>query len=98
ATGPAHARARDRPRERGSRRSRRTAALSGPEPRRQRAARHSAVIRYRAAWVVPIAEPPIRDGWVAIDHGRVVATGRPSPGSREGERDLGQVALLPGLV
>ena len=31
------------------------------------------LIRYRAAWVLPIAAPPIRDGWVAVDRGRIVA-------------------------
>ena len=30
---------------------------------------------YRAAWVLPIAGPPIRDGWVAVDGGRIVAYG-----------------------
>jgi cytosine/adenosine deaminase-related metal-dependent hydrolase len=53
----------------------------------------------RAAWVCPITRPPIADGWVAIDDGRVVATGAvlrdaPAPVSR----NLGRVAILPGLV
>jgi 5-methylthioadenosine/S-adenosylhomocysteine deaminase len=30
---------------------------------------------YRAAWVLPIAGPPIRDGWVAVDRGRIVGVG-----------------------
>ena len=33
------------------------------------------MVRYRAAWVLPISGPPIRDGWVDVDHGRVVACG-----------------------
>lgn len=33
------------------------------------------VIVHRAAWVLPIAAPPIRDGWVAVDNGRIVAVG-----------------------
>ena len=33
------------------------------------------MIRYHAAWILPIGEPPIRDGWVAVDRGRVVALG-----------------------
>jgi len=66
------------------------------------------LIRYHAAWVLPIAAPPIRDGWVAVERGRIVAVGGPSqdpagagphdvrhPDSVE---DLGAVALLPGLV
>jgi aminodeoxyfutalosine deaminase len=56
------------------------------------------LIRYRARWLVPICEPPIRDGWVAIDRGRIVASGRPGPGDTQGETDLGDVAVLPGLV
>ncbi len=32
---------------------------------------------FRAAWVLPIARPPIRDGWVAVDDGRIVALGGP---------------------
>ena len=61
------------------------------------------MIRYRAAWVLPIVEPPIRDGWVVVDGGRVVAVGRPGPAdvrpdSRDTEVDLGSVALMPGLV
>jgi cytosine/adenosine deaminase-related metal-dependent hydrolase len=56
------------------------------------------LIRYHASWVLPIADPPIRNGWVAIDRGRVAAfgrSGRDEPGAR---RDLGSVAILPGLV
>jgi cytosine/adenosine deaminase-related metal-dependent hydrolase len=56
------------------------------------------LIRYRAAWLVPIGEPPIRDGWVAVERGRIVALGRPAPGDTQGERNLGSVAILPGLV
>ena len=61
------------------------------------------MIRYHAAWVLPIAEPPIRDGWVAVERGRVVAVGRRGPGDAHGESgveeiDLGHVAVLPGLV
>ena len=59
------------------------------------------MIRYHAAWILPIGEPPIRDGWLAVDRGRVVALG--SAGRRvldDGARevDLGEVAILPGLV
>ncbi len=54
--------------------------------------------RYRASWVLPIAEQPIKDGWFAVDRGRIVATGRPSANRSEPEIDLGEVAVLPGLV
>ncbi len=76
----------------------RAAELSRAQPLRQAAARHLPLIRYRARWLVPICEPPIRDGWVAIDRGRIVAYGRPAPGDTQGELDLGDVAILPGVV
>jgi cytosine/adenosine deaminase-related metal-dependent hydrolase len=53
------------------------------------------VIVYRAAWVLPIAAPPIRAGWVAVDGGLLVDVGR---GPRSDATDLGDVALLPALV
>ncbi len=56
------------------------------------------MVRYRAAWLLPISEPPIRDGWIAIDRGRIMATGRRSANRSEPEIDLGAVAVLPGLV
>lgn len=58
---------------------------------------------YRAAWVLPIARPPIRDGWIATEDGRIVALGargdaRPS-GEGDGHvTDLGSVAVMPALV
>jgi aminodeoxyfutalosine deaminase len=59
------------------------------------------MIRYHASWILPISEPPIRDGWLAVDRGRVVALG--AAGKRvlvDGARvvDLGDVAVMPGLV
>src|SRR6185436_659486 len=56
------------------------------------------MISYRAAWVLPIGAPPIRDGWVTVHNGRVVGVG---PGMHVGngrDEDLGRVAVLPGLV
>ena len=60
------------------------------------------MITYRARWVLPIASPPIRNGWVAVDNGRIEAVGKdrrsvPRPSSAA-DVDLGRVALLPGLV
>lgn len=55
------------------------------------------MIRYRASWVLPIAGPPIREGWIAIDRGRIGALGHRGA-SDEAGRDLGHVAVLPGLV
>jgi aminodeoxyfutalosine deaminase len=56
------------------------------------------LIRYHASWVVPVSEPPIRDGWIAIDRGRIVALGRRPPADHLREAHLGHVAVLPGLV
>ena len=63
------------------------------------------MIRYHASWVLPIAEPPIRDGWIVTDRGRIVAYGRygavtPNVAAHDesGEEDLGNAAILPGLV
>jgi cytosine/adenosine deaminase-related metal-dependent hydrolase len=55
------------------------------------------LIRYRASWVVPIAGPPIRDGWVGIEDDRISGVGHAATSSAD-DRDLGRVAILPGLV
>ncbi len=53
----------------------------------------------RAAWVCPVATPPLKDGWVAVRAGRVtgVGAGPEAPPAARVEH-LGDVALLPGLV
>jgi cytosine/adenosine deaminase-related metal-dependent hydrolase len=57
------------------------------------------MIRYHAAWILPISEPPIRDGWIAVDRGRIAAMGRPAAsGIGDRDVDLGRVAVMPGLV
>ena len=63
------------------------------------------MIVHRAAWVLPIAAPPIRNGWVAVDRGTIVGVGGPglseSPlGRVEGSSDAAAElrAILPGLV
>jgi aminodeoxyfutalosine deaminase len=53
---------------------------------------------YRAAWICPIVAPPIRDGWIAVRAGRIDALGSPGQPPPEAARDLGRVAILPGLV
>ncbi len=50
----------------------------------------------RARWVLPVAGAPIAHGWVAVQGGRVRAVGHGRPPAPA--RDLGDVALLPGLV
>jgi cytosine/adenosine deaminase-related metal-dependent hydrolase len=47
-----------------------------------------------AEWVLPIVQPPIRQGYVSIAGGQVVAVGQ---GVSDGV-NLGRVALLPALV
>ena len=50
----------------------------------------------RARWILPVTGPPLRDAWVSVSDGRVAAVGEgraPGPVT-----DLGDVALLPGLV
>jgi len=54
---------------------------------------------YRAAWVVPIDRAPIKDGIVTVADGKVISVREPGTGNREPEvRDLGRVAILPGLI
>src|SRR5947207_3446557 len=56
------------------------------------------MIRYHAAWVVPIEGEPIKDGWVTVDRGRVVALGRRAANDATPGVELGDVAVMPGLV
>ena len=58
---------------------------------------------YRAAWVLPIVAPPIREGWILTGGGRIVAVGaagdpRPPGAHGAAEVDLGEVAVMPALV
>jgi cytosine/adenosine deaminase-related metal-dependent hydrolase len=53
------------------------------------------VIRFRADWVLPIADTPIRSGWVGVDGGRIAAVGSEPIAD---VIDLGRVVILPGLV
>ena len=51
---------------------------------------------HRARWALPIDRPPLAGGWVESENGRIVriGDGKP-PGPAD---DLGDVAILPGLV
>jgi aminodeoxyfutalosine deaminase len=51
--------------------------------------------RYRAAWLLPISDDPVRDGWVAVENGRIVASGSDTAPA---VIDLGNVVILPALV
>lgn len=50
---------------------------------------------FRAEWVLPITDDPVRDGWVAVDSGRITGVGKDSSADAI---DLGKVAILPALV
>ena len=51
----------------------------------------------RARFVYPVDRPPIENGVVTIDGERIIAVGA-APAAGAVVRDLGEVALLPGLV
>jgi cytosine/adenosine deaminase-related metal-dependent hydrolase len=53
------------------------------------------MLRYRAAWVLPIGLPPIRGGVVSIERDVITSVAPYEGGEVE---DLGSVAILPGLV
>jgi cytosine/adenosine deaminase-related metal-dependent hydrolase len=55
---------------------------------------------FRARWVLPVARPPIRDGWVAVEGGRIVAIGGPGdqPPAADETHVLESTVILPGLV
>jgi cytosine/adenosine deaminase-related metal-dependent hydrolase len=56
------------------------------------------MVHYRASWIVPVSDPPMRDAWIAVDRGRVAALSRRGPSDGSREVDLGDVVVLPGLV
>jgi cytosine/adenosine deaminase-related metal-dependent hydrolase len=60
------------------------------------------VTRYHAQWVVPISRPPIADGTVVVEAGRIAYVG-PRAGAPAGPGtgdavELGAAVLMPGLV
>jgi cytosine/adenosine deaminase-related metal-dependent hydrolase len=54
----------------------------------------------KAAWVLPIVGPPIRDGVVRVDGQRIAEVGSVAtlPPGGEAVTDLGAAVLLPGLI
>ncbi|MEO1498309.1 MAG: amidohydrolase family protein [Planctomycetota bacterium] len=52
---------------------------------------------YRARVVFPVAAPPIEDGVVVVESGRIARIGRQAPAGVDVE-DLGDTLLLPGFV
>jgi cytosine/adenosine deaminase-related metal-dependent hydrolase len=53
------------------------------------------VTTFTAAWVLPISAPPIRNGFVTLEAGRITAVGDRVPSD---VAPLGNVAILPALV
>jgi aminodeoxyfutalosine deaminase len=56
------------------------------------------MVHYHAAWIVPVTGPPMRDAWVTVDRGRIVGTARRQPAFSDREIELGDAAIMPGLV
>ena len=59
------------------------------------------MVVHRADWVLGIASPPVRGGWVAVDSGRIVACGSSEPPPSGDELTApfdGACAILPALV
>ncbi|MBC7844599.1 MAG: amidohydrolase family protein [Gemmatimonadaceae bacterium] len=53
---------------------------------------------YRASWVLPMAQPPIANGAVAVDGDRITYVGAAHGAPGGTVIDLGDAALMPGLV
>ena len=56
------------------------------------------MIRYHARWVLPISRPPLENATVVEHEGRIAFVGSRADAPRGTDVDLGDVALLPGLV
>jgi aminodeoxyfutalosine deaminase len=52
----------------------------------------------RAAWVCPVARPPLRDAWVHVANNQVTAVGQGAAPAADRSQDLGAAIVLPGLV
>ncbi|WP_153559255.1 amidohydrolase family protein [Roseimaritima sediminicola] len=57
---------------------------------------HQLTGSFAARWIVPVASPPIAGGWIRVKAGRIVQLETSSPPADC--LDLGDVALMPGLV
>ena len=56
------------------------------------------MIRYHARWVLPISRPPLDNATVVEHEGRIVYVGERNAAPPGVDMDLGDVALIPGLV
>ena len=55
-------------------------------------------MRYHARWVIPITQPPIENGTVVENGGRITYVGPRSDAPGGPDHDLGDAILLPGLI
>ena len=53
---------------------------------------------YRASWVLPMVQPPIANGAVAVEGDRITYVGPASDAPHGTVMDMGDAALMPGLV
>ena len=56
------------------------------------------MIRYNARWVVPVSVPPVRDGTVAVQDGRIAYVGARAGAPAGRDHELGDAVLMPGLI
>ena len=54
-----------------------------------------APVALQARYLLPIDGPPIENGVITIDHGKIVTIGQKA--STTNVKDLGNVAIMPGL-
>jgi 5-methylthioadenosine/S-adenosylhomocysteine deaminase len=54
--------------------------------------------RYRARLVVPVTQPPIENGCVVEDEGKIVYVGNVESAPAAEDHDFGDAVLLPGLI
>ena len=53
---------------------------------------------FRAPWVLPIAQPALANGWIAVNDGRIVAVGGENDEPPDASVEQVDGAILPGLV
>ena len=56
------------------------------------------MIVYTSRWVVPVSSPSFEHGAVAVEHGRIAYVGPAAEAPAGERRELGEAALMPGLV
>ncbi len=54
--------------------------------------------RYRARWVVPVTQPPIENGCVVEEEGKIIFVGLAGNAPAGDEMDFGDAIILPGII